>query len=216
MMAQGEAIGILLLCAPELGQLTAAKKQLAITVAEHIALALANLKLRETLQDQSIRDPITGLFNRRYMEESLDREIQRCERKRQALSIIMLDVDHFKRFNDTFGHEAGDIVLRELGQFLQRYVRGSDIACRYGGEEFTLILPEASLEVCRKRAEQLRQGVRHLNLQHRHHPLGAITLSIGVACFPEHGLSSEVVIRAADTALYRAKQQGRDRVVTAV
>lgn len=212
MMAQGEAMGVLYLSSLELGRLTQTKQQLASTVAEHIALSLANLKLRATLQNQSIRDPLTGLFNRRYMEESLDRELLRCERLQQPLSIIMIDVDHFKRFNDTFGHDAGDAVLRELGLFLQSHVRGSDIACRYGGEELTLILPEASLNVTCKRAEQLRQGAKHLQIRHHHQLLGGITLSLGVACFPEHGITTSAVMQAADAALYRAKASGRDAV----
>jgi diguanylate cyclase (GGDEF)-like protein/PAS domain S-box-containing protein len=212
MIAQGEALGMLYLSSLESGTAIEAKQQLAFTVAEHISLALANIKLREKLENQSIRDPLTGLFNRRYMEESLDREIQRCDRKAQSLGIIMLDVDHFKRFNDTFGHEAGDSVLKELGQFLQKYVRGSDIACRYGGEEFTLILPEGTLEVTSKRAEQLREGIKHLHLKYRHEPLGQITLSLGVASFPEHGMTGQAVIREADAALYRAKREGRDAV----
>lgn len=215
MMAQGEAIGVLYLSSQELGRLTEPKQQLATTVAEHIALALANLKLRSTLQNQSIRDPLTGLFNRRYMEESLEREMHRCDRKQQPLSIIMLDVDHFKRFNDTFGHDAGDTVLRELGLFLQKHIRKSDIACRYGGEELTLILPESSLEVVQQRAEQIREGAKHLNVYHERQPLGAIALSLGVACFPEHGSTGEAVLRAADAALYRAKKSGRDQVVSA-
>ncbi len=212
MIAQGEALGMLYLSSLESGTAIEAKQQLAVTVAEHISLALANIKLREKLEHQSIRDPLTGLFNRRYMEESLDREIQRCDRKHQPLGIIMLDVDHFKRFNDTFGHEAGDSVLKELGHFLQKYVRGSDIACRYGGEEFILILPEGSLEVTSKRAEQLREGIKHLHLKYRHEPLGQITLSLGVASFPEHGITGQAVIREADAALYKAKHEGRDAV----
>ena len=147
MTAQGEALGILHLVTREAGHLSPAKQQLATTVAEHIAVALANLKLRQTLKNQSIRDPLTGLFNRRYLEESLQRELVRAERSEQPLSIILLDVDHFKRFNDTQGHEAGDIVLREVGQFLQGMIRGSDIGCRYGREEFLLMLPEASAEI---------------------------------------------------------------------
>lgn len=212
MIAQGEALGMLYLSSLESGTVIEAKQQLALTVAEHISLALANIKLREKLENQSIRDPLTGLFNRRYMEESLDREIQRCDRKRLSLGIIMLDVDHFKRFNDTFGHEAGDSVLKEIGQFLQKYVRGSDIACRYGGEEFVLILPEGSLEVTSKRAEQLREGIKHLSLKYRHDTLGQITLSLGVAGFPDHGKTGREVIREADAALYRAKREGRDAV----
>ena len=212
MIAQGEALGMLYLSSLESGTAIEAKQQLAFTVAEHISLALANIKLREKLESQSIRDPLTGLFNRRYMEESLDREIQRCDHKHQPLGIIMLDVDHFKRFNDTFGHEAGDSVLQELGQFLLKYVRGSDIACRYGGEEFILILPEGSLDITSKRAEQLREGIKHIHLKYRNEPLGQITLSLGVASFPEHGLTGQNVIREADAALYRAKREGRDAV----
>ncbi len=213
MMAQGEALGLLYLSAHQLGQLSEAKQRLAVTVAEHIALALANLTLRETLQKQSIRDPLTGLFNRRYLEESLLREIHRAERKQQSVGIIMLDVDHFKRFNDTFGHEAGDTVLRELGLFLRKNIRQSDIACRYGGEELTLIMPESSLEATQQRAEQIREGVKLLQVQHRRQLLGCITISLGVACFPEHGLTGDAVIRSADQALYQAKAKGRDRVV---
>ena len=215
MMAQGETLGLLYLIAQKPGGLTAAKQQLAQTVSEHIALALANLQLRETLQQQSIRDSLTGLFNRRYMEESLERELRRCDRNGEPLGIIMIDVDHFKRFNDTFGHEAGDAVLRELGLFLQQNIRDSDIACRYGGEELMLILPEASLHDTGERAEQLREGIKQLRVQHRRQQLGAVTVSLGVACFPEHGFTGEAAIRAADAALYRAKKAGRDRVVTA-
>ncbi|PPS42708.1 hypothetical protein B1A85_13390 [Chroococcidiopsis sp. TS-821] len=214
MMAQGEALGLLHLSCSELG-LTQGKKQLAITVAEHIGWAIANLKLREKLQNHSIRDALTNLFNRRYMEESLERELFRCDRKQQPLGIVMIDVDHFKRFNDTFGHEAGDIVLREIGLFLQKNIRKSDIACRYGGEELVLILPESSLDVAQQRAEQIREGVKHLRIQHRQQLLGTVTLSLGIACFPQHGSTPEALIQAADAALYRAKATGRDRAVIA-
>lgn len=215
MMAQGEAIGILHLSSQEKGQLLHTHKTLAETVAEHIALALGNLKLREKLQTQNIRDPLTGLFNRRYLEESLAREIYCAERKGQNLGIIMLDVDHFKKFNDNFGHEAGDLLLQELGNFLQSSILKSDIACRYGGEEFLLMLPETDLETTQQRAEILREGVKQINLYYHHQCLGTISISVGVAIFPEHGLAGETVIRAADTALYTAKNQGRDRVVVA-
>lgn len=214
MMAQGEALGSLHLSSAKL-ELTPGKKQLVLTVAEHIGWALANLKLREKLQNHSIRDALTNLFNRRYMEESLERELFRCDRKQQPLGVIMIDVDHFKSFNDTFGHEAGDAVLREIGLFLQKNIRKSDIACRYGGEELTLILPESPLEIVQQRAEQIREGVKHLRIQHRQQLLGAVTLSLGVACFPLHGSTTEALIQAADSALYRAKATGRDRVITA-
>ena len=212
MMAQGEALGILYLSAKQPAQITEAKQILAVTVAEHIALALANLRLRETLQHQSIRDPLTGLYNRRYLEESLERELHRVARVKQSLGIMMLDVDHFKKFNDTFGHDAGDAVLRELGIFLQKNTRVCDIACRYGGEELTLIMPEACLLDIKERAETLRQGVKGLNLQHQGQYLGEISFSIGVAVYPEHGITGEELIQAADTALYAAKKEGRDRV----
>jgi diguanylate cyclase (GGDEF)-like protein len=214
-MAQGETLWLLYLCFEDKEKLTESKRQLAITVAEHISLAVANLQLRETLQHQSIRDPLTGLFNRRYMEESLEREINRAQRKQQPLGIIMIDVDHFKRFNDRFGHEAGDIVLQTLGVFLRHSIRESDIACRYGGEELMLILPESPLEETMRRAEQIREGIKSLKLEHRQLSLGEITASMGVACFPEHGMTKESIIWAADVALYKAKAEGRDRVITA-
>lgn len=189
------------------------KQQLAVAVAEHIALALANLKLRETLHNQAIRDPLTGLFNRRYMEESLKREVHRAERKGISLGVIMLDIDHFKQFNDTFGHAAGDVLLHELGSLLQVRIRKADIACRYGGEEFILILPETSPDDTRQRAEQLREEFKHLNLQYDGRSIKAATLSLGVAVFPEHGSTAEAISRAADLALFQAKREGRDRVV---
>jgi len=183
---------------------------------EPIALALSNLKLRDSLRQQSIRDPLTGLFNRRYLEETLAIEIERARRNNVPFSIIMLDLDHFKRFNDTHGHEAGDAVLQALGSFLHRNVRGGDIACRYGGEEFTLVLPGTSLEVAQQRVEQLCEGIRVLNIDFKNQILGPLTLSIGIATFPNHGDSGEMVLQAADAALYQAKSEGRDRVVVAV
>lgn len=220
MMGQGEALGVLHLQyagtpADVSAHLTETERRLAITAAGHIGLALANLRLRETLRIQSIRDPLTGLFNRRYMEESLARELRRAARNQRKLGTIMLDLDHFKRFNDTYGHEAGDALLRELGEFLRMRTRREDIACRYGGEEFVIVLPEASVEVTWQRAERLREEFKHLNLQHRGHSLGTVTLSLGLAFFPEHGSTVGDILRAADHALYRAKAEGRDRVILA-
>jgi len=188
---------------------------LAATVAEEVALALANLNLRETLQEQSIRDPLTGLHNRRFLEDSLVRELARAKRKTQPLSIILLDIDHFKRINDTFGHGAGDMVLRRLGLVLQAYVRESDIACRVGGEEFSLLLPEGPLQVATQRAEDIRKAVNELTLKHEEQDLGAVTVSLGVATFPDHGTTADALIRAADKVLYDAKHKGRNRVVSA-
>jgi diguanylate cyclase (GGDEF)-like protein/PAS domain S-box-containing protein len=224
MMAAGEALGVLHVQYGERNvsqpqeveeRQAESKQRLAVAVAEHLALALANLNLRETLRIQSIRDPLTGLFNRRYMEESLEREIRRAARNQKPLGAIMIDLDHFKRFNDTFGHEAGDTLLHAFGVLLQKRLRGEDIACRYGGEEFVLILPEAPLEVVRQRGDELCERAKHLDVQHLGRALGAVTLSIGIAVFPEHGGTPEAVLRAADSALYRAKKEGRDRVVVA-
>ncbi len=220
MMAQGEALGVLHLQGASGAAvssvrvpITSSVEQLAVSLADHIGLALANLKLRETLHNQSIRDPLTSLFNRRYLEASILRELQRAARKHRPLSVIMLDVDHFKQFNDNYGHQSGDSLLREIGAFLQRHTRGDDIACRYGGEEFTVILPEAPLEIARQRAEQLRREAGQLGSHND--PARAVTLSLGVAAFPEHGANALDLMRAADRALYRAKESGRNRVVVA-
>jgi diguanylate cyclase (GGDEF)-like protein/PAS domain S-box-containing protein len=213
MMAQGEILGLLNLNSSESGQLTPNKQKLAETIATNFALTIANLKLRSRLQEESIRDPLTGLFNRRYMEESLQREIYKCERQQEFLSIIMLDVDYFKKFNDSFGHLAGDALLRELGSFLQANIRASDIACRYGGEEMMLIMPETPLAFAQQRGEQIRQEVKNIQLKCEPQKDCQISLSLGVACFPLHGLTAQEVIKAADTALYRAKTEGRDRVM---
>jgi two-component system, cell cycle response regulator len=168
---------------------------------------------REELRLLAIRDPLTGLFNRRYMEESFEREVHRAARNNLPLGAVMIDLDHFKRFNDTWGHPAGDAVLREVGGLLKNCSRGEDIACRYGGEEFTLILTTATAEATRLRAEQFRQAARGLDVQHEGRSLGGITISAGVAAFPEHGCSAAEILRAADKALYQAKAAGRDRVV---
>jgi diguanylate cyclase (GGDEF)-like protein len=195
--------------------LSESKKRLASTAAKQIALSLANLNLRNSLLQQAIHDPLTGLFNRRYMEETLEREILRVRRKKGFLGIIMLDIDHFKRFNDSFGHEAGDTLLQVLGNFLKANIRQEDITCRYGGEEIIMILPETTLEVTRQRAEELRQGVENLQVEYQGQSMGPVTVSLGVAVYPDQGENGEALIRAADTALYRAKQGGRNRVFTA-
>lgn len=218
MMAQGETLGILYLdtgkgqTEPEIKQLTDTQQRTVKTLAEHLALAVANLNLRETLRTQSIRDPLTGLFNRRYMEESLEREFRRALRKQSPLAVLMVDLDHFKRFNDSYGHEAGDAVLRELAKIFQALLRAEDIVSRYGGEEFTLILPETDLEAARECAVRLQMASHGIQVQHYGETLQGIRLSIGVACYPKNGTSAESIMRAADSALYRAKEQGRDQV----
>jgi diguanylate cyclase (GGDEF)-like protein len=168
--------------------------------------------VEDLLHNQCIRDPLTGLFNRRYLQQFLLREIAHCSHRMQPLSIIMLDIDHFKRCNDTFGHDAGDAVLEEVSLFLQKQVQNSEIVCRYGGEEFMVILPEGSLEYAHQVAEQIRQGVKELAINYQEQSLDMITLSLGVAGFPEHGKTGDEVIRAADVALYHAKAKGHDCV----
>jgi diguanylate cyclase (GGDEF)-like protein len=224
LVAQGEALGVLHLrgghaqadaAAPEDRVIPEPRRRLAVAVAEQFALALANLRLRETLRSQSIRDSLTGLFNRRYMEETLDRELRRAEREGRALSVVMLDVDRFKRVNDSYGHEAGDAVLAALGGLLRGICRAGDVACRFGGEEFVLILPAASLPDARRRADEMRAAVRDLQVTHDGRPLGPVRCSIGVSAFPDHGATVVDLLRAADAALYRAKHEGRDQVIVA-
>jgi diguanylate cyclase (GGDEF)-like protein len=221
LMAHGETLGILCLVTEPNGRMKAAASisefnvQLAVSVAEQAALSFANLKLREKLRYQSIRDPLTGLFNRRYLDESLERELPDAIRKNRSLGVIMLDVDRFKKFNDMFGHDAGDTVLRELGDYLAKFIRRGDLACRYGGEEFTLIFPECSLEDTRRRAEELRTSFQQFSIKHRDIVLGKVTLSLGVAALPDHGTTAVQLLAAADGALLRAKEEGRDRVLIA-
>ena len=191
------------------------KQQLAVSVAENVALSLSNFKLRDRLYVQSIHDYLTGLYNRRYMAELLEKELHRMARKKQTAGIIIIDIDRFKTFNDTYGHEAGDLVLREFSSFLRKHVREEDFACRYGGDEFVVILPETSRDNARQRAEQLREGATHLGIRFRGKPIDGITLSLGMAVYPYDGLTVDAVLSAADAALYRAKTEGRDRVVTA-
>lgn len=167
------------------------------------------------LRKLSFRDHLTGLFNRRYLEVTLERELLRAFRNQYPLGIIMLDVDNFKVFNDTYGHAAGDVILHELGIFLLKHVRRDDIPSRYGGDEFTIILPGASLEITQERAELIREGARHIRIGFRGQKQTAVTLSLGVSNFPKNGSTCAAILRAADDALYRAKCEGRDRVLLA-
>ncbi len=191
------------------------KYLLLTTFAKNLSLAINNLKLRERLYYQAIRDPLTGLFNRNYMEETFEREIQRAIRKELNMGVIMFDIDHFKRFNDNFGHLAGDMMLKEIASFVTANVRKEDIVSRYGGEEFLIIMPDASLSVAKERAEFLRRKVKDLKILYQDRLLDPVTLSFGVSSFPLHGKDVEILIKKADEALYRAKGEGRDRVVVA-
>jgi diguanylate cyclase (GGDEF)-like protein len=193
----------------------ARRRQLAGAVAEPIALAVANLDLRESLRLQAVRDPLTGLYNRRYMQEFLDRELHSARRKHRPLAVMMLDLDHFKRYNDNFGHTAGDQALSAVGQALLRSVRAEDVACRYGGEEFALILPECSLQQATVRAEEIRKRLQEYRAPTDGQPQDPITVSIGVAAFDETTDRVDLLLKFADDALYQAKHGGRNRVVAA-
>ncbi len=191
------------------------KLSMAQMAAEYLAVRLATLKLHENLRDQTVRDPLTGLFNRRYLTESLGREMGRSGRRNLNLAVMAFDLDHFKGFNDSYGHGAGDAVLVAFSRLLQSASRGEDIACRMGGEEFVLIMPEMALDVAVRRAGELLAAVPMMTVMHDGQRLPPVTTSIGLAVFPEHGRKPEDLLKHADQALYRAKGDGRNRVVVA-
>jgi diguanylate cyclase (GGDEF)-like protein len=225
LIAHGEVWGVLhhIFASPdpsqseeELVQHMESQQSLTATVSDHLGLAIANLRLRDKLRELSVRDPLTNLFNRRYMEETLERETKRARRDRSNLGVVMIDVDHFKRFNDSHGHDVGDLVLTSLATLLARSIREEDVACRYGGEEFCVLLPGADVESTTRRAEQMRQAVeRDLRIDYRDQVL-RVTVSMGVAVYPVHAEEAARIIEAADAALYRAKEEGRNRVVVSV
>jgi diguanylate cyclase (GGDEF)-like protein/PAS domain S-box-containing protein len=216
LMVQGEILGLLCLVgatAAGEGAHRVGQQQLTVMVGESIKLCLSNLRLREKLHTQAVHDPLTGLFNRRDLDDTLTRELHGALRRKSSLGVAMLDFDHLKQFNDTFGHDAGDSLLRALGQLLREKLRKSDIAYRYGGEEFVLILPDSSLADTQQRVEEIRGLINELKVRHGDQLLGTIAVSAGVAVGPEHGATAAELLRAADSALYAAKQAGRDRVV---
>lgn len=228
LIANGEAIGVLAMqengfpaadahpdSALDEPDRSARRLHLATAVSEHVSLAIANLGLRETLRVQAVRDPLTGLYNRRYMEEFLEHELHKARRKNRPVSAMMLDLDHFKRYNDAFGHAAGDRMLASVGEMLLRSVRADDIACRYGGEEFILILPECSLQQAAARAETIRSRIAEKSSQQVKPPAAPLTISIGVAAFDETTDRVDLLLKFADDALYLAKRNGRNRVVQA-
>ncbi|HTW32960.1 MAG TPA: diguanylate cyclase [Candidatus Sulfotelmatobacter sp.] len=215
LLSQGEAIGVLHFQCSDCAELPETELSLAANFAEQVGLSVANIRLREALRNQSIRDPLTGLFNRRYLEETMERETRRAVRAEHGLGVLMLDLDHFKKFNDTYGHDAGDTVLRETAAFLTKSVRAEDIVCRFGGEEFVIILPMADLHATEARAERIRSHLRELTVLHQGQFLGMVTVSVGIAALPQHGTDPKTLIAASDAALYRAKRDGRDRVAIA-
>ena len=212
MTAKGKTLGMFYLRFNNSAPINNLVQKLAETVAQNVAMSFANLTLQQELRNQSLRDPLTGIFNRRYLQESLVKEIERAHRKQQFIGIMMLDIDYFKRFNDTYGHSAGDRVLREVSAYLMSEIRQYDIACRYGGEELVLVMPDTSIEDTIMGAEEIRSGVKQLQLEYENTKLESITVSIGVSCFPDDGTDVEGLIDAADKALYRAKEAGRDCV----
>jgi len=225
MLAQGEVLGIFHLRTPCIENKTGAPftqildkehEQLARTMADHIALALANLNLRETLKHQSTHDKLTGIFNRQYLDVTLKRELLRAVRDEIPVGIIMADIDHFKQFNDSYGHDAGDLLLKAVAKYLQSKVRSHDIVCRYGGEEFLMILPGTDIKTVTKRADQVREGVKSVEIIFDKKVIGPVCLSLGVAVYPVHGIAAEELIAAADNALFIAKRGGRDRVCVAI
>jgi diguanylate cyclase (GGDEF)-like protein len=223
LIANGEAVGVLQLqhnrppreASADFSQEFDRQTQLAYSVAEHIALTLSNLDLREALREEAIRDPLTGLYNRRHMQESLTREIHRAHRRGGSLAVLMLDIDHFKRYNDTFGHAAGDDALRMVAETLTVNVRAEDLACRYGGEEMIVLMPDCTLQNAAERADQIRLHIKNLHVESEGELPAEVTASIGVAAFPTTTSQSDLLLKCADEALYRAKHEGRDRVVAA-
>ncbi|HUX78306.1 MAG TPA: diguanylate cyclase [Alphaproteobacteria bacterium] len=185
------------------------------TLARQLSVSLSNLKIRDLLKDQAIRDSLTNLFNRRYFNEALERELHLAQRNARPLSIIMIDIDHFKKINDKHGHKIGDDVLKYFGSLLLQRFRKSDIPCRYGGEEFILILPETSLDIALQKAEQLRKDFMDIPLSFQRNSIKELSISLGVACFPQHGRSTNELISAVDKALYKAKKLGRNRIEAA-
>jgi diguanylate cyclase (GGDEF)-like protein/PAS domain S-box-containing protein len=216
MMAQSEAVGILHLAQPADAQMPEAKQRLAIAMAEHVAMALSNLRLHETLRNQSIRDQMTGLFNRSFMEESLELELRRAVRTQHPLSVIMLSLDNFQILNDNYGVDVGDSILRRTGMLLQGNIRKGDIACRFSSQTFTLILPNAGFEVSKRRAEILLDQVRGLEVKNQSELVDHISASVGLAVFPENGQTVDSLLRSAEAALSRARGGGGNQVVIAI
>lgn len=217
LVAHGEAIGMVYVecISSGIAAMVDANLRALQQMVELASIRIAGLNLRTILEHQSIRDSLTNLFNRRFMEIALDRELRRAVRHEKALAVLMLDLDHFKLLNDTYGHEAGDVVLREIAGVMRQAVRSEDTVCRYGGEEFVAILPELGPEEALSRAESIRHLVSELRIYHRGESLREVTISIGVAVYPYNGESPEQLLSLADRALYEAKHLGRNRVVLA-
>lgn len=188
------------------------KRRLGTATADQVAMTLTSLDLRDTLREQALRDPLTGLYNRRFVEEWLGREVSRADRNHSALGVVMMDIDHFKPVNDTYGHEAGDAVLVSVATVISGTTRTGDVACRYGGEEFLVLMPGITRAALAERAEELCSRIARTRTEHGGRVLPPVTVSVGVALSPEHGRTPAELLRAADDALYAAKDRGRDQV----
>ncbi len=213
--ARGATLGALTMELPADRPHGDAQWQLALSMAQHVSTAIADVKLRDMLRQQATRDPLTGLFNRRYLDDAIEREVRAAHRHGRPLTVCMLDIDHFKRINDGYGHDAGDAVLRAVAHTVAAQLRGEDFVCRFGGEEFVLVLPSARADDVLSRMNALRHAVSSLSLEHQGRAIGPVTVSIGVATLPQHAESAGALLREADRALYRAKDAGRDCVVSA-
>jgi diguanylate cyclase (GGDEF)-like protein len=213
-VAHGNAVGVLYVQCPTEQEVQLVNERMdgLRQLVQLTGMAIAALHLRTKLENQSIRDSLTDLFNRHFMEISLERELSRAGRHHQMLGVLMLDVDHFKNFNDTHGHAAGDAVLQGVAAALRSSVRAEDIVCRYGGEEFTMILPDVTETIAIERAEAIRRIVADLRVPAGSAVFGNLSISIGVALYPQDGDSSDLLLRRADQALYRAKHDGRNQV----
>ncbi|KAB7739743.1 diguanylate cyclase [Parvibaculum sedimenti] len=216
LVAQSETVGLLYLERTNESVPWAIEAQDLRVLSETIALALVNLRLRESLREQSIRDPLTGLFNRRFLQEALELLQARVDRTDLSIGAIMIDIDHFKDFNDEYGHDAGDVVLKNLSDLMRRHVRASDIICRFGGEEFLVVMPGATLARAAECAEDLRKSAAEMQIIHNGITLKQITISLGVALIPDHASDVKDLLDAADQALYVAKNGGRNRIETGV
>jgi diguanylate cyclase (GGDEF)-like protein len=212
LVSQGETLAVLHLRVAGPETLSEDVQRLASALAEQLSLAVGNLRLQETLRSGSERDPLTDLYNRRHLEISLQRELARAQRHGFPVSLIMIDVDNFKTFNDTNGHDAGDEVLRNVAHVLRRHTRVEDVACRYGGEEFLIVLTACSMDDAYSKAEAIREAIAQLHAFSRGMALPRITASLGIASYPEDGERMEHLIAEADAALYRAKSTGRNRI----
>ena len=215
LVSQGDTLAVLHLRPAEEGSLSEDVQRLASVLAEQLSLAVGNLRLQETLRSGSERDPLTDLYNRRHLEIALHRELARAQRHGFPVSLLMLDVDHFKTFNDTNGHDAGDEVLRNVAHVLKRPTRVEDVACRYGGEEFLVVLSACSVDDAYSKAEAIREAIAQLHVFSRGIALPLVTASLGIGSYPEDGERIEDLIAAADAALYRAKSSGRNCIAAA-